>query len=56
VERVSGTKCVLPLAAQPELSLDLSDLRRVDDAGVEALRRLKKRDARITHCPRMIPN
>ena len=47
-------ECVPRLEAQPELSLDLSDLRRVDDAGIEALRRLKKRGARIRHCPRVI--
>ena len=47
-------ECVLPGAAQTKLTLDLSDLRRVDCEGVEALRRLKERGARITHCPPMI--
>lgn len=47
-------ECVRQLEAKPELSLDLSDLKRVDDAGIEALRRLKKRGARITRCPRVM--
>ncbi|MGE5126137.1 MAG: STAS domain-containing protein [Betaproteobacteria bacterium] len=47
-------ECVRRLDTQPELSLDLSDLKRVDDAGIEALRRLKKRGARITRCSRVI--
>jgi ABC-type transporter Mla MlaB component len=47
-------ECVRRQATEPELSLDLSDLKRVDDAGIEALRRLKKRGARITRCPRVV--
>ena len=47
-------ECIVRLAAESALSLDLSDLRRVDDAGIETLRRLKKRGTRLTHCPRVV--
>ncbi len=47
-------ECVRRLEAGAELSLDLSDLKRVDDAGLEALRRLKKSGARIARCPRVV--
>jgi ABC-type transporter Mla MlaB component len=47
-------ECVRRLDTQRELSLDLSDLKRVDDAGIEVLRRLRRRGARITRCSRLI--
>ena len=47
-------ECVRRLEMEPELSLDLSDLKRLDDAGIEALRRLKGRGARITRCARVV--
>jgi anti-anti-sigma regulatory factor len=37
-----------------ELSLDLSDVKLVDDAGVASLRGLRMRGARVTRCPRVI--
>jgi anti-anti-sigma regulatory factor len=47
-------ECAGRLATHPQLGLDLSELRRVDEAGVEALRRLRKQGARIGRCPRVI--
>lgn len=47
-------ECAWRLETQPAMSLDLSDLRRVDDAGVEALRRLQGRGARLARCPRVL--
>jgi ABC-type transporter Mla MlaB component len=47
-------ECLRRLEEEPELNLDLSDLRRLDEPGIEALRRLTKRGARITRCSRVI--
>jgi len=47
-------ECALRLDATPELRLDLSELKRVDEAGLEALRRLKQRGVRITRCSRVV--
>ena len=47
-------ECVRRLEREPELSLDLSDLRRLDEAGIGALQRLQQRGARITRCSRVI--
>ena len=47
-------ECVRRLEVEPELSLDLSDLKRLDDAGIAALRRLKRRGARLTRCAHVV--
>jgi anti-anti-sigma regulatory factor len=47
-------ECTMRLEAEPALTLDLSDLRRVDDPGLEVLCRLRKRGARISRCPGVV--
>jgi ABC-type transporter Mla MlaB component len=46
-------ECLRQLERERELSLDLSDVKRLDEAGIGALRRLKERGVRITRCSRL---
>lgn len=47
-------ECLRRLESEMELSLDLSEVKLVDEAGVESLQRLKERGVRLTRCPRVI--
>jgi anti-anti-sigma regulatory factor len=47
-------ECSPRLDAGCELSLDLSEVKLIDDAGVASLQGLKVRGARFRRCPRVI--